>query len=191
MMRFWKKNSQSVDEAPSTAALVERFLLGETDLVRISGPEDGSCVCGDWVGAVVSVNGNGSEWPPLVNAIDDGVFHPKCRHILEEYNPSKHEVEGRFCSELATHNYLARKADAGESGTNADSGLLSIQAEFEKLYEDARRAEQEKALEKALSKCEAALEILNRYDVYSDEQKVVENALESRIRRLVIELDLK
>jgi hypothetical protein len=189
MKRFWKKNAEQNDrfegEQPTAAELVKRYLLGQSDLVRIAGPEDGGCVCGDWVGAVVSVSGNDSAWPSLIDAVEDGVFHPTCRHRLEEYNPKEHEVEARFCSELAQHNFLARKSNDKTPTNTAASFDVAKQKEFEKLYQAARNAEKENALETALSKCEAALEILNHHNLYSEEQQIVEETLESRIRLLL------
>ena len=91
-------------------------------------------------------------------------------------------------AELARHNFLARKSDNEIPAEEAGQLILNNQKEFENLYQAARQAEQENALETALSKCEAALEILNQNNIFSDEQQIVEETLESRIRWLLKEL---
>lgn len=65
MVLFWKKPDTSQSRATITGnELLEKFLQSDEELMTIIVSEDGSCVCGDWVGAVVSVSGTSEEWPP-------------------------------------------------------------------------------------------------------------------------------
>ncbi|PCJ51375.1 MAG: hypothetical protein COA73_17570 [Candidatus Hydrogenedentota bacterium] len=189
---FRKKNSSS-NKTPSLPVTIgdiaRKFLKSDADLVKIAGPEDGGSVCGDWVGAVVSVSGTHETWPALIEAVEDGVFHPGCRHRLEAFVPERDEAEAQFCTTLARAARNRRKGINPNTQSNVEA-LFSQdpspeQMDFEKLYAAARQAESVGAVETALSKCEAALNVLHQHNLYGDQQESVEHALEARIRTVL------
>jgi hypothetical protein len=190
---FRKKDSGSGASPPSSLNLdtvVRKFLKSDGDLVKIAGPEDGGSVCGDWVGAVVSVSGSNPSWPSLLEAVEDGVFHPGCRHRLQAYVSERDEAEALFCTNLARAARDRRKGISPAPDSDAAS-LFAYdpspeQMDFEKLYASARQAESVGAMETALSKCEAALELLHQHNIYGAQQVGVEQALEARIRAVLL-----
>lgn len=186
MVLFWKKTGNSSDQSAITGNdRIKRFLKSDDELMTIVGPEDGSCVCGDWVGAVVSVSGSSNEWPPLLDALEDGVFHKGCQHRLEAYS-TVNRVEAEFCTEFAVAAMHGRQ-NISESLADASitDGALLKQQEFSKLYNAAQRADESGAYDSALSKCEAALDMLNKEDLFGPDQVRIEQVLEARIRGII------
>lgn len=158
--------------------------------MTIVGPEDGSCVCGDWVGAVVSVSGTSDQWPPLLDALEDGVFHEGCQHRLERYS-TENRIEAEFCTGLAVAAMKARAQDSVANPLPSKTPAnprIKCQQEFSKLYNAALLADETGAIDSALSKCEATLEMLHRQDVFGADQDQVEQVLEARIRGIVSQL---
>jgi hypothetical protein len=187
MVLFWKKGeTNDAPESDPRNDIFKRILKSDGELMTIVGPEDGSCVCGDWVGAVVSVSGESEEWPPLLDAIEDGVFHEGCQHRLEAYSP-KNKVEAEFCTGLALVALKERRRRRNHAAQNHAAADVNQnrQHEFSKLYNAAQSADKSGASESALSKCEAALEMLHNQNIFDDDQDRVEHVLEARIRGIL------
>ncbi|MFP6616289.1 MAG: hypothetical protein VCB26_07790 [Candidatus Hydrogenedentota bacterium] len=75
---------------------------------------------------------------------------------------------------------LTRKAS-----TSATDDTARLQQEFAKVYNAARSAEASGAFDAALSKCEAALEMLHEEDLFDVDQNRVEQVLKARIRGIL------
>lgn len=187
MVLFWKKTADQKIQTPlARNEFLKRFLKPGDELMTVVGPEDGSCVCGDWVGAVVSVSGSSEEWPALLEALEDGVFHEGCQHRLEAYK-QENKVEAEFCTGLALAAMRERqKENSGDTPIACSvDPLTQRQQEFAKVYNAALQADVSGALDAALSKCEAALEILNKENLFDTDQTQVEHVLEARIRGII------
>lgn len=184
MVLFWKKsNADSIESPePGEPSFYNRMRASGEELMTVVGPEDGSCVCGDWVGAVVSISGTSDEWPSLESAISDGVFHDECRHGLLPYT-GENKVEAEFCSQLAVKAMELRQTQ-GESEPATVNPSTARQLEFAKLYNLAQQADDSGAIETAYAKCKAALDMLLDEDIFGEEQSQVEQVLESRIRAI-------
>lgn len=55
------------------------------DLVRMSTHARSSPMCEPWEGGVYSQSGSSDKYPDLQTAIDEGAFHPNCKHSLNPY----------------------------------------------------------------------------------------------------------
>lgn len=156
----------------------ERRTGFETELMQVTGPDDGSCVCGDWLGAVVSVSGHNESYPSLDEALRDGVFHEGCRHKLVKYVPDSTNPENNsqalFCTELAVSAMNVRVAKSRHF----------LQEAFTRLYEEARRADGEKNYALAYAKCTETLELVRDKNVFGKRQERMERALKARIRSI-------
>jgi hypothetical protein len=186
MVLFWKKSGADHRREQIPAGdFLKRFLRSGQELVTIVGPEDGSCVCGDWVGAVVSISGESEEWPALLDAVEDGIFHEGCQHRLEAYS-EENRVEAEFCTGLAVAAMNERMRQRRDEDVGpAEVASPTPQQEFAKLYDAAKLADSNGATDSALSKCEAALEMLNHRDVFGEDQLQIERVLEARIRGIL------
>lgn len=182
--RFKKKAKPG---AKASKAL-DQFLAGLSldkghDLYQVIGPEDGACVCNDWIGAVVSIRGIRGDNPPLADAIADGVFHDGCRHSLlpfgPEAGPGNDIARAVFCTNLATDTFKARRQDRGSD----------LREEFTRLYDCARRVEKAGAPGVALALCEGALRLLNANDIFGDRQAEVARTLAARIATIYRGMD--
>ena len=184
MVLFWKKSASDVIESPEPGepSFLERMRDCGEELMTVVGPEDGSCVCGDWVGAVVSISGTSEEWPSLESAIGDGVFHDECRHGLLPY-AGENKVEAEFCSQLAVKAMELRQTQ-GTPPPGTLNPSTARQLEFAKLYNLAQQADSSGAIETAYAKCKAAMEMLMDEDIFGDEQAHVEQVLEARMRAI-------
>jgi hypothetical protein len=61
---------------------INRFEERGNDLVTVS-EHAGSCEdCAQYEGEVFSLSGDSEEYPPLEDAIDGGLFHVRCKHVL-------------------------------------------------------------------------------------------------------------
>ena len=162
----------------------ERKAGFETELMQVTGPDDGSCVCGDWLGAVVSVSGHSEAFPSLDEALRDGVFHEGCRHKLVSYVPDSTDSEKNwhalFCTELAVSAMNARVAKLRQT----------LQKTFTRLYEEARQADGEKNYALAHAKCTETLELVRNKNVFGRRQERMERALKARIRSIENSLQL-
>jgi len=185
MVLFRKKGTDAKGSADFRDAFLERVLRTGDELMMIVGPEDGSCVCGDWVGAVVSVTGKDSQWPSLIDALDDGVFHEGCRHRLDAYATENH-VEAEFCTKIAVAAMEKRRNSGALVARETDSPIgENPQNEFARLYDAAQSADASGATDTALAKCEAALAMLHEQDIFGEEQPQLEHVLEARIRTIL------
>ena len=184
MALFWKKTNDDSLEFPEAGegSFLERMRQSDHELMTIIGPEDGACVCGDWVGAVVSISGDSSEWPALEDALIDGVFHPKCRHGLLPYTGGN-KVEAEFCSQLAVKSMQLRQEQSEQTPATLNPSTAR-QIEFAKLYNLAQQADNSGATETAYAKCKAALDMLKKENIFGEEQAQVEHVLEARIRSI-------
>lgn len=182
MALFRKKSTTGVAQTPDPheASFLERMRQSDATLMIVVGPEDGSSVCGDWVGAVVSVPGNDPDWPSLEEAIEDGVFHAHCRHGLSPY-VGEDQVEAQFCTQLAVVAMQSRRASAHPSALHLTT---TRQHEFAKLYHLAQQADSANAIETAYVKCAAALEMLKEENIFGAEQAQVEEVLKARLRAI-------
>jgi hypothetical protein len=158
--------------------------LNETpgDLRVVTGPEDGASVCSDWVGAVVSVTGRSDCFPALVEAVEDGLLHPGCRHTLVPFNPQNGEAEALFCTKWAVASMLRRR-DEGHAPGNGDDA--AGRARFIQSYEDAQRAERSGRVEDALQHCQTALRMLGAHDLFGAEQAEIARVLKGRIQSIL------
>lgn len=184
---FLEKNGRGAEQHTIyRKRTTQKFLQSDEELLTIVGPEDGSCVCGDWVGAVVSVSGTSENWPALLDALEDGVFHEGCQHRLEAYSP-ENQGEAEFCTELALVAMQERRREnlTRKASTSATDDTARLQQEFAKVYNAARSAEASGAFDAALSKCEAALEMLHEEDLFDVDQNRVEQVLKARIRGIL------
>jgi len=157
-MRFWKRKRPSDTPSESDSRwphILGRFRQTGSDLMVVVGPEDGASVCTDWVGAVVSVSGKHPDFPALVDAVSDGLFHPGCRHILRPYDPAEDEAEGLFCTRLAAAA-MHRRREHRAAGKNPDEAEVNARGlEFKRLYDHARALEQAGDAQRALFYCQA------------------------------------
>jgi hypothetical protein len=66
--------------------LANRVAENGYDLVQVSmhGATD---VCAKWEGKILSYSGDTPGYPTLQSAIDDGLFHPNCRHAINVLVP--------------------------------------------------------------------------------------------------------
>lgn len=191
-MIFLKRHKNPLGKIVQRSAVYGLFgnLTRSNDLMAVSGPEDGSSVCSDWVGAVVSVSGRSSDFPPLVEAVADGLFHPGCRHHLTPYVPVNDEVGARFCTKFAVSAMESRREtptrNTPEPRESKDARWVEKKrSEFEHGYSDAQRAETAGDIEQALASCQKALAMLLDYDLFGTHQARVERALKGRIQTIL------
>jgi len=150
----------------------------------ITGPEDGGSVCTDWIGAVVSVGGRSEYFPPLVDAIDDGVFHAACRHRLIPFRREEGEAEVLFCTKLAISAMIQRLEKIAASADGSDESSPEYQ-EFAELYEEARIAEKEERLADAMDRCQLALKLLRTHGLFGTNQHAVARVLKGRMQTIL------
>jgi len=200
------------EQAPSSPEEKRSYLLGRLadagmELVVVIGPRDKDDPCLDWVGAVLSVSGRTRGFPTVAQAIKDGLFHPGCRHNLAVYNPAavspERAAEARACTLHALAAMSARaagkqppslpirtwlqereraKADSPEERARAIAANSRLK--FERVYEAARRADEEGDVQTTLLKCRAALDILREEDLYGGAQDRIIAALEDMLKKL-------
>lgn len=171
--RFLKRKTDSDDtESPAEHALAAIDSV-QGALFQVTGPEDGACVCNDWVGAVLSVDGADPAHPSLADAVSDGLFHRGCRHTLWRYDEqaSGDPAQARFRTELV-QDLLQRRIDAGEPGA---------EERFTRLYDWARRVDRAGGSAVAVVLCEAALQLLREAEVFGPSQEELERLLTARI----------
>ena len=77
----------------------------------------GSCpLCAVWQGQVLSINGNHPDYPSLQDAINDGLFHPNCRHVLLEYIEGISDLRNDDSPESRAHYQLTQAQRRYERG---------------------------------------------------------------------------
>jgi hypothetical protein len=64
------------------------------DLVYISSHETECALCKQFQGKVFSISGNNSKFPPFSNAIDGGLFHTGCMHVISLASEEKDRFVG-------------------------------------------------------------------------------------------------
>jgi len=89
--RNWNLNSYAematrteVGQA-ATEAHMNRLQENGEDLVVVSSHLESCPICDPWEGRVMSISGDSDKYPPVDEAIDDGLFHPNCGHSLGAY----------------------------------------------------------------------------------------------------------
>lgn len=187
-MPLWRRRRRRATPAEKESKwpeLLGRLLQSGDDLMVVIGPEDGGSVCTDWVGAVVSISGRSAEFPALVDAVADGLFHPGCRHLLKPYRPPEGEAEAKFCTKWATAAMRRRRENGKPSNGGPDHAPVDYREEFERLYARAQHEEQTGAPDKALYYCQTALVLLRKHDVFGADQPGVERVLKARIQTIL------
>lgn len=183
-MLFWRsKRSRRPPGDPESRwpELLAQLREQPGDLMVVTGPEDGGSVCSDWVGAVVSVGGHSDEFPALVEAVEDGLFHPACRHQLIPYRVDDGEAEALFCTKLAMVAMIQRR----RKGPAEEGDPDARREEFIALYEDARGAERSDHPADALKHCQAALRLLSMHDIFGANQAEVVRVLKGRMQTIL------
>lgn len=151
----------------------------------VVGPEDGGSVCTDWVGAVVSVSGADHRFPALVDALEDGLFHPNCRHKLVPYRTEEGEAEALFCTKLAVAGMSHRSQSVQPTETAPLPNGEEPRAYFTRCYDLARNAEQSRLPEMALRYCQEAIMLLTRREVFGDDQAMIQRVLKGRMQTIL------
>lgn len=67
-------------EARNTG-MINRIVENDYDLVQVSS-HGATDQCGKWEGEILSVTGNTPGYKTVQQAIDDGLFHPNCKHAM-------------------------------------------------------------------------------------------------------------
>jgi len=186
-MLFWKrKRGEHGDSLTSRwVDLLAAVEDANTDLMVVVGPEDGGSVCTDWVGAVVSVSGADVRFPALVDAVEDGLFHPGCRHRLIPYRVEDGEAEALFCTKLAVSGMAQRSRDRRATAESNAAEGEEPRAEFTRYYDLARGAEKAQQPQIALHYCQEALRLLSRREVFDgDDQVMVERVIKGRMQTI-------
>lgn len=187
-MRFWRtKRARHPATTPASRwpELLEQFRTTPSDLMVITGPEDGGSVCSDWIGAVVSVGGRSEYFPALVEAIDDGVFHAACRHKLIPFRREEGEAEALFCTKLALSSMLKRRENGHASLTEEMNEDDPEYRRFAELYEMARQAEKDGRLADAMDRCQTALRLLRDHGLFGRNQQDVARVLKGRMQTIL------
>ena len=83
-----------------------RLVENGMDLVQVSG-HGATDICGQWEGKILSLTGKTPGYPTLAEAEVSGLFHPNCKHAINEVTPS-----------------LARKTRAYDSSKKTLTGPL-------------------------------------------------------------------
>jgi len=187
-MLFWKRKRAVPQTNGSTTRwpdLLAAIQQSDVDLMVVVGPEDGGSVCTDWVGAVVSISGTDRRFPALVDALEDGLFHPNCRHKLIPYRTEEGEAEALFCTKLAIAGMNQRTQSARPVETAPLPTGEEPRAYFTRCYELARSAEQSRLPEMALRYCQEAITLLTRRDIFGDDQPMIQRVLKGRIQTVL------
>jgi hypothetical protein len=188
-MRFWR--SKRAHRPPANPESRWPELLGQLvespgDLRVVTGPDDGGSVCSDWVGAVVSVGGRSEYFPPLVEAVEDGLFHPGCRHKLIPFKREEGEAEALFCTKWALAAMLRRRSNGdGSASSRSDEGAEKSREDFRREYDLARQREQAGDTEQALHHCQTALRMLAATDLFGADQDGVARVLKGRMQTIL------
>jgi hypothetical protein len=82
MGRYAKVTAQETTNQTFRAGSANRYQEHGHDLVRISEHEGACPLCDPFQGETFSLSGQDEEFPPLQDAIDAGLFHVGCLHVL-------------------------------------------------------------------------------------------------------------
>lgn len=69
----------------SRAGFINSMTDRGKDLVFVSAHRGACHLCTPWEGKVLSLSGDNTNYPSLQDAMNSGLFHPNCAHILFEY----------------------------------------------------------------------------------------------------------
>lgn len=181
--RFRKPQHETEAHGPSAENVVAAVESLSGALLEVVGPEDGGCVCNDWVGAVISVRGDDPVYPSLADAVADGLFHVGCRHTLRRYAPHSaagtDPAQAQFRTQLAL-DLMRKRREAGEPGG---------EERFTRLYGWARRVDGAGGAAVAVVVCEAALQLLRSEEIFGDSQPDLERILKARIATIRRRMD--
>lgn len=197
--RLFTRKKKEEHRPTDTESWMGRLNTSDAELVMVIGPEDDDCVCGDWIGAVLSVSGMDGEYPSLASAVEDGLLHPRCRHTLATYDPNTASIQKAEKVIASTRRAIAAMTARanGEGNTlplryticsqkDEDVGYSPPAAvvKFERVYKSARQADLDSNFQLAEEKCKAALDILSNEDIYGKEQGKIILILEARLNKL-------
>lgn len=92
------------------------------DCVEISSYPTSCSLCKPYQGRTFSINGTDPDFPPLSNAIDSGLFHDSCHHLINVSTAAVNRDIGKF-----------RKENSG------NDAIVSIKAENKAKVEDKQK----------------------------------------------------
>lgn len=180
--------------------LIQRFKAAGAELVYVTGPRDRDSPCLDWVGAVISLTGAVKGLPTLAQAVEDGLFHPGCRHSLALFEPKRlNRARVKEHEANTLHAIAAMKARAAgktppplpvrryiqelERSKDLVHDLSeNNRRKFERVYESARKARAGGDTATFRLKCRAALDILQSDPgLYGPRQAQLMAMLEARL----------
>ncbi|WFS64004.1 hypothetical protein LF599_07525 [Pseudodesulfovibrio thermohalotolerans] len=70
-------------------AQIDKIAEDGSNLVLVAGPAGGCPKCAPWIGLVLSLVGDTDEYQTVDEAMNSGLFHPRCRHYPIPYQPEK------------------------------------------------------------------------------------------------------
>ena len=107
---------------------MNRMTENNQDLVVVSAHVESCPICDPWEGRIMSISGNSDKYPPVQEAIDDGLYHPNCGHNLTAYiegltetpepEPGEEDYEDRQQQRYLERN--VRKWKRREAGAMTD-----------------------------------------------------------------------
>lgn len=71
----------------SMQATIDNMVKYDWDLCFVNSHMGACPLCQKWQGVVMSLTGKTDNYPTLQSAMDEGLFHPNCSHILQIYFP--------------------------------------------------------------------------------------------------------
>ena len=83
---------QTVSQEAERHGCENRLLEMEHDLVQVIGPASGCDICETYVGKVLSLTGQTPGHTSVNTALDEGLFHPMCRHSEVPWIPEYEEA---------------------------------------------------------------------------------------------------
>ena len=137
------------------------------DLATIEGGIPRNCCpfCLKWTGKIISISGKSTKYPSYSEAIEAGVFHPRCRHYLavmfpgEEEDVAKQEEEMREDAEEKGFPETKKQVAPGdipEKDQNAADDLKSLTETAKADPKDFKPTSETKRLRNELAASEAA-----------------------------------
>ncbi len=191
------------EELVRTEPLLRRLTSAGTELVIVMGPKDDDCDGAHWVGAVLSVTGRIKNVPTLEQAVNDGLFTSSSGRYLAAFDPRRASPERIAEARLRTKEAVAamearargevtpkrrkseiRLAPSEQAFERAKVFAKDTRLKFERVYASARRALDSGDNKTALSKCRAALQLLEQEALYGSRQDELIRALTEQIEHL-------
>jgi hypothetical protein len=187
--------------------MLERLRKAGTELAIVIGPTDKDDPCLDWVGAVVSISGPSRGYPTLEQAVNDGLFHPGCRHALAAFDPQKASRErvadahactlhalramrararGEEPPPLPLRTCIREQQEAADRTARERTTAFPVdgRTKFERVYKSAQKALWDGDRKTALLKCRAALDLLLDENLFGPRQQELRQAIEMLIVKL-------